>query len=189
MSKYQNYNYITFGLNNADYVAKNVKYKGLESSFEIYYKNERIDNISLSVPGEHNVYNALAVYAALCEAGIKTQNISKHFYTFSGMGRRFQKVGEFNNIKIYDDYAHHPSEIKTTLASVKNAVKDKNRVVAIFQPHRYSRLHGLWEEFKNSFTYADKLIITDVFPAGEEEIKDINSKTFTNEIKHNITKK
>ena len=101
------------------------------------------------------------------------------------MGRRFQKVCSFNQIEIYDDYAHHPSEIKTTINSVKNAVKDNNRVIAIFQPHRYTRLQGLWEEFKQSFNKADLLITIDVYSAGEDEITNINSKTFTEEIQHN----
>lgn len=181
---YPNYNYITFGLNKADYTAKNVTFNGLESSFDIYYKDSKIDSLRLSVPGLHNVYNALAVYCALHQAGVETTSLAKHFYTFSGMGRRFQKVCEFNNIKIYDDYAHHPSEIKTTLSSVKNAVKDSANVVAIFQPHRYTRLQGLWEEFKIAFDDADRLYAIDVYPAGEDEIRGITSENFISEIKH-----
>lgn len=178
------YKYITFGLNNADYTAKNINFKGLESSFDIYYKSEKIDSIKLSVLGLHNVYNALAVYCALKEAGFNMNEISKHFYTFTGMGRRFQKVCEFNDIKIYDDYAHHPSEIKTTLSSVKDALKDEANVVAIFQPHRYSRLQGLWNEFLQAFDSSDKLIVIDVFPAGEDEVSGVNSKIFSETIKH-----
>lgn len=185
---YQNYNYITFGLNNADYTAKEIKFNGLESSFDIYYKTEKIDSLKLSVPGKHNIYNALGVYAALHQAGINTQDLAKHFYTFSGMGRRFQKICEFNNIKIYDDYAHHPSEIKTTLSSVKNAVKESANVVAVFQPHRYTRLQGLWEEFKNAFSDADELMAIDVFPAGEEPIENITSEKFVSEISHKNAK-
>ena len=185
---YPSYNYITFGLDNADYTAKNVTFNGLESSFDIYYRNEKIDSLRLSVPGLHNVYNSLAVYCALHQAGIETTLLAKYFYSFSGMGRRFQKVCEFNNIKIYDDYAHHPSEIKTTLSSVKNAVKDSAKVVAIFQPHRYTRLQGLWEEFKNAFSDADKLFAIDVYSAGESAIDGISSKNFVSEINHKNAK-
>ena len=185
---YPNYNYITFGLKNADYTARNIKYNGLESSFEVYFKNNKIDSIKLSVPGEHNVYNSLGVYAALHQAGIKTQELAKHFYTFSGMGRRFQKVCEFNNIRVYDDYAHHPSEIKTTLESIKNAVKDTANVVAIFQPHRYTRLQGLWNDFKCAFNCADELYAIDVYPAGEEKIEGITSEKFISEITHKNAK-
>lgn len=185
---YPNYNYISFGLDNADYTAKNITFNGLESSFDIYYKDKKIDSLRLSVPGMHNIYNALGVYSALHQAGIKTNDLAKHFYTFSGMGRRFQKVCEFNNIKIYDDYAHHPSEIKTTLSSVKNAIKNNAKVVAVFQPHRYSRLQGLWKEFKEAFADADKLFTIDVYPAGEEPIQNISSKNFISEINHKYAK-
>lgn len=188
MKNYPNYNYITFGLNNADYSAKNIEYIGLESKFDVFFKGKKIDEIKLSILGEHNIYNALAVYAALSEANINVKEISKHFYTFTGMGRRFQKVSEFNGIKIYDDYAHHPSEIRTTLDSVKNAVGESNNIIAIFQPHRYTRLKGLWNEFQESFYSADELYVIDVYPAGEDEIENINSKAFVDTIEHKNAK-
>ncbi len=188
MEEYPNYNYVTFGFQNADYTAKNIEFIGLGSKFDIFYKDKKIDNLELSVLGKHNVYNALAVYVALKEANIDIKQLNEHFKTFSGMGRRFQKVCSFNEIEIYDDYAHHPSEIQTTINSVKNAVGNRNRVVAIFQPHRYSRLKGLWKEFKQSFNNADMLITIDVFSAGENEIENINSETFTKEIEHNNAK-
>ena len=184
MKLYPNYNFITFGLNNADYVAKNIEYKGFGSSFDIYYKDEKIDTVMLSVPGIHNVYNALAVYVALKLANVDMSLVNEYFSSFSGMGRRFQKVCEFNNIVIYDDYAHHPSEIKTTLESVAKAKSDIQRIVAIFQPHRYSRLQGLWQEFKSAFNSADVLITTDVFSAGEDELDGVSSSIFANEIEH-----
>lgn len=188
MKLYNNYNYITFGLNNADYMAINIKQEGLSSSFDVSKNGKILAKIELTIPGIHNIYNALAVFTALCEAGIKPDIISSHFKTFTGMGRRFQKVGEFNNIKIYDDYAHHPSEIKTTLKSVKDAVGNNNRVVAIFQPHRFTRLESLWDEFLQAFDDADKLIVTDVYSAGENSIEDINAQNFEREIKHNDKK-
>lgn len=184
MKIYNEYNYITFGTKDADYTVKNIVTEGLTSSFDVYKGKEWISKIELSIPGMHNIYNALAVFTALCEAGIEPEIISKHFKTFTGMGRRFQKVGELNGIRLYDDYAHHPSEIKTTLESVKNAVKDNNRVVAIFQPHRYTRLKSLWNEFKQAFNCADKLIITDVYSAGENPIEEITSENFSKEINH-----
>ena len=184
MKLYKNYNFITFGLNNAEYCAQNIIFNGLESSFDIYYRGNKADTIKLSVPGIHNIYNALGVYAALKEANIDTSKLIEHFYTFSGMGRRFQKVCQINGINIYDDYAHHPNEIKTTLKSVKEALKDTKRVVEIFQPHRYSRLKGLWNDFKVSFGCADMLVITDVYPAGECEIEGINSEAFYKEVNH-----
>ena len=184
MELYPNYNYITFGLENADYCAKNIIFNGFETTFDIYYKNNKLTQIKLSILGKHNVYNALAVFVSLKEANIETEGFEKYFYSFSGMGRRFQKVCEFNGITIYDDYAHHPSEIKTTLISAHNAKKSGQKIVAVFQPHRYTRLQSLWNEFLNSFDAADKLLIIDVFSAGENKIENINSERFSKEIKH-----
>ena len=184
MNLYPNYKFVTFGLNDADYVAKNIQYAGFGSSFDIYFKGEKIDRLKLSIPGVHNVYNALAVYVALKLANVDMNLVSKHFTSFSGMGRRFQKVCEIDNIKIFDDYAHHPSEIKTTLDSVLSAKENNQRIVAVFQPHRYTRLQGLWNEFKTAFSSADVLVTTDVFSAGEDEIEGVNSYVFANEIQH-----
>ncbi len=184
MKMFPSYNFITFGLDNADYTAKNIEYSGFNSKFDIYKGSEKIDTISLSIPGKHNIYNALAVYASLKEAGVNLNNLSAYFTSFTGMGRRFQKVCEFNGIQIFDDYAHHPSEIKTTLTSAASAKNEKQNIVAIFQPHRYTRLKGLWNEFKESFYNADKLIITDVYSAGEDSIQDITSENFAKDISH-----
>lgn len=184
MKLYPKFNYVTFGLENADYTAKNVKYNGFGSEFDIYKSGKKIDTIKLSIPGLHNVYNALAVYVSLKTARVNVKELSKYFYNFTGMGRRFQKVAEFNDITVYDDYAHHPSEIKTTLESAKKGKKENQRIVAIFQPHRYSRLQSLWNEFKNAFDSADKLIVTDVYSAGEDKIEGVTSEVFSKEIIH-----
>ena len=174
--------YITFGLENADYTAKNISFSEKGTKFDIEYKGEIIDTIELSLHGKHNVYNALSVYVALKTAGVNIKPLIEHFKTFSGMGRRYQFVCEFDGIKVYDDYAHHPSEIKTTLESAKASTKQ--RIVLVFQPHRYSRLKGLWNEFLTSFDCADKLFVTDVFSAGEDKIEGITSENFVKEIKH-----
>lgn len=184
MNMYPDYNYITFGLNNAEYTAKNVVYSGFNSEFDVYKKNKKIDTIKLSILGEHNVYNALAVYSALSETDVNVKDLSCYFYSFSGMGRRFQKVCECNGINIFDDYAHHPSEIKMTLNSVSKGKRDNQRLVAIFQPHRYTRLKSLWNDFKDAFYDADKLIILDVYPAGEDKIPNITSESFSKDINH-----
>jgi len=177
--------FITFGLNNADYTAKNIEYIDFGSKFEIIKDNKTIANIELSVPGEHNIYNALAVFTALIEANIAPENIINEFKSFTGMGRRFQLIEEFNNIKIIDDYAHHPSEIKATIESARNSTD--RRLVAIFQPHRFSRLKSLWKDFMTSFEKADKLIVVDVYAASEKEIEGITSENFVNAIDHKDT--
>jgi len=121
----------------------------------------------------------LSVIAILDELGFQFDEYSKYFEEFTGMGRRFQLVAEVDDIKIIDDYAHHPSEIKSTLDAIKSSSRRK---IAIFQPHRYTRLKGLWDEFLESFYNIDKLFVLDVFCAGDEPLKDYNSKIFAQEI-------
>lgn len=171
-------NFLTFGIDSfdVDYTVKNASYTEMGSSFDIYYKGAKIVSLKLTIPGKHNIYNALAVTAALHQEGVNLEKVRPHFETFSGMGRRFQKVAEFDAIRIFDDYAHHPTEIKTTLDSAK--LCQKNRLVAIFQPHRFTRLKGLWNDFLKSFDAVDKLIVVDVYSASENPIEGINSKTF-----------
>lgn len=170
----------SYGLNDADYVAKNINYEEDYTSYDVYYKNEFLTEIKIAVKGEHNVYNSLAVFASLHLAGVDINLIMPHFETFSGMGRRFQKVGEMNGILIYDDYAHHPTEIKATLSSAKSF--KNRRIIAVFQPHRYTRFQNLWDEFLNAFSDVDKVIVTDVYAAGEDAISDINSSKFAEEL-------
>lgn len=172
--------FVTFGLENADYMAKNIELFEKGSKFDFYNRGEFISSVELSVLGKHNVYNALAVLAGLSEANIDVISLIPHFKTFSGMGRRFEFVGNVLDIDFYDDYAHHPSEIKATLESVKNSFKN-SRVVAVFQPHRYTRLKGLWEDFKLAFDNCDKLFVTDVFEASEDKIEGITSENFVKE--------
>ncbi len=171
-------NFLTFGIDSwdVDYTAKNIRFTELGSEFDVYYKSTKIVSIKLSIPGKHNIYNTIAVISALHQEGVDLEKVRPHFETFTGMGRRFQKVAEFDAIRIFDDYAHHPTEIKTTLDSAK--LCEKNRLVAIFQPHRYTRLKGLWNDFLKSFDSVDKLIVVDVYSASEDPIEGVNSKAF-----------
>lgn len=174
--------FITFGIDNpADYIAKNIRYVDLGSTFIVEKNGQNLGEIKMSVPGKHNVYNALAVVAALIEDGFSFEEFAPYFKDFTGMGRRFQKVAEFDGITVIDDYAHHPSEIKTTLDSLKNL---SNRTIAIFQPHRYTRLQNFWDEFMLSFDSVDKLIVLDVYGASEDYIEGITSKNFVSKINH-----
>lgn len=176
-----NGDFVTFGLNNADYVAKNIELNSTETKFDVYYKGKLLSPIVLQLGGAHNVYNALAVIAALREAGADIYALVNYFKTFTGMGRRFQKVGEISGIQLYDDYAHHPTEIKATLDSCAQKF-GKEHIVAVFQPHRYTRLRGLWNEFKTSFENSNRVIVTDVYAASEDVIEGINSKNFVSEL-------
>lgn len=173
-------NFITYAINtSADYQAKNIAFDELNSSFEVYKKDELLGKINLIIPGLHNVYNALAIVSVLDELGFEFSEYAQYFSEFSGMGRRFQLVADVNNIKIIDDYAHHPNEIKSTL----NAIKDlKRRKIGIFQPHRYTRLKGLWDEFLESFDVLDELFVVETFNAGDKFDETYNSKNFVEEI-------
>ena len=174
-------NFITFGLNDADYTAKNIVYTKDFTTFGLYHNNEFITSIRLQLSGVHNVYNTLGVIAALCEAGLDINEIKDYFIEFTGMGRRFQKVCDIGGIEVFDDYAHHPTEIKATLDAAASKFGKEN-IVAVFQPHRYTRLKGLWDEFKTAFDEAGRVIVTDVYAASEDPIEGINGEHFAEEL-------
>ena len=180
-----NAKFVTYSIGgNTDYSAKNIKYGEEYTVFDIYYKGELQTTLKICLKGVHNVYNSLAVWGSLHQAGVQMDLVNPHFATFTGMGRRFQKVGEFDGISIYDDYAHHPTEIKATLSSSKS-FKNRN-VIAVFQPHRYTRLQNLWNEFMGAFSDVDRVVVTDVYAASEDPIEGVNSEAFTNELKEKI---
>lgn len=175
-----NAKFVTYSIGgNTDYCAKNIVYGEDFTTFDIFCKGEFQTNLKIWLKGVHNVYNSLAVWASLHIAGVDMSLVNPHFATFTGMGRRFEKVGEYNGIEIYDDYAHHPTEIKATLSCSKS-FRGK-RIIAVFQPHRYSRLQNLWNEFMEAFDGIDELIVTDVYAASEDEIVGVNSKAFVDE--------
>lgn len=171
--------FITFGLNKADYVAKSID----NETLEVYYHDELLVTLKIQLAGVHNVYNTLAVVAALNEAGVNINDVAQHFYPFTGMGRRFQKVAEFEGIQVYDDYAHHPTEIKAALQAASSKFGKEN-VVAVFQPHRYTRLQSLWNDFKTAFKNAGRVIVTDVYAASEDPIEGVNAEKFASELKN-----
>lgn len=180
-----NAKFVTYSIGgNTDYCAKNINYGEDFTTFDIYYKGEFQTTLKICLKGVHNVYNSLAVWGSLHQAGVQMDLVNPHFATFTGMGRRFQKVGEFDGISIYDDYAHHPTEIKATLSSSKS-FKNRN-VIAVFQPHRYTRLQNLWNEFMGAFSDVDRVVVTDVYAASEDPIEGVNSEAFTNELKEKI---
>ncbi len=180
-----NAKFMTYSIGgNTDYSAKNIEYAEDYTSFDILYKGELQTRLKICLKGVHNVYNSLAVWAALHQSGVNMELVNPYFATFTGMGRRFQKIGEVNGISIYDDYAHHPTEIKATLSASKS-FKGKN-VIAVFQPHRYTRLQNLWNEFMTVFSDVDRVVVTDVFAASEDPIDGVNSLAFTNELKEKI---
>ena len=121
------------------------------------------------MPGEHNVLNATAALVVAHELGVSAEDIRKGLASFTGVGRRFTHVGEWNGVNIYDDYGHHPVEIAAVLKAARQ-VADKGRLIAVMQPHRYTRLDSLFDDFAGCFTEADSVIVAPVYAAGEQPI-------------------
>ena len=174
----------TFGIKSyADFYAQNINQCADFTTFDVYYKNTFMGEFKIILKGIHNVYNALAVIGALYLSGVDANTIKKHFATFTGMGRRFQKIGTLKsvNVDVYDDYAHHPTEIMATLDATKSL--ECKRLVAVFQPHRYTRLKSLWNDFKLVLgNFEGEVFVTDVFEASESPIEGITGENFAREI-------
>lgn len=151
--------------------------------FNLKYKGVNLGSFDLSVYGLHNVYNATAAIIASIVSGIEVDVIKKAIKNYTGVGRRFEKKGYFKDVLVVDDYAHHPTEIKATLAAAKNL--KKNKLWVAFQPHTYSRTKALFDEFSEAFYSADKVIITDIYAAREKDPGDISSKDLVNRLYQN----
>ncbi|SPF80623.1 UDP-N-acetylmuramate--L-alanine ligase [Pseudoprimorskyibacter insulae] len=161
----------TYGFNaQADVRAINLTYKKGVAHFDIALQTEDavIEGCTLPMPGDHNVSNALAAVAVARHLGMKREEIREALAKFGGVNRRFTKVGEVNGVTIIDDYGHHPVEIAAVLKAARQACE--GRVIAVHQPHRYTRLHSLFEDFCTCFNEADVVAIAEVFAAGEAEI-------------------
>jgi UDP-N-acetylmuramate--alanine ligase len=174
--------FILFGLKpGADIYPKNIKLEGLRSEFDCFFKGKFIDRFSLALGGEHNISNALSVIALGLELGIDLKFIKAALAGYKGAMRRLEEKFKDGEYLIIDDYAHHPTEIRATLKAVSN-IKAK-RVIAIFQPHRFTRTQLLFDEFVKSFDNADCIILTDIYPANEQPILKINSVNLCAKIK------
>lgn len=175
--------FITYGLNgNAEYTARDLRFKEFGSRFTLLRSGQELGEVELVVPGWQNVLNSLPVFALGFEFGLDFNSIAGALRTFVGARRRFQTVGELNDILIVDDYAHHPTEIKATLSAARSGWPDK-RLICIFQPHRYSRTMLLKDEFTKAFGDADKIVITDIYAASEKPIPGISGQTIADGIK------
>jgi UDP-N-acetylmuramate--alanine ligase len=165
----------TYGFGSRNYIrADSVEMKGNESRFEVYRANKLLGEVFLKIPGKHNILNSLAALGIAFEVGIPFKKVKESLGSFSGVQRRFQLKGKEKGITVVDDYAHHPSEIKATLEAA--SLGKWNRIICIFQPHRYTRTQFLAPEFASAFDLADWLILTEVYAAGEEPIPGVNSK-------------
>ena len=167
--------FTTYGLTTqADYQAKEIVFEGLSTSFDVVHRRRELGRLSLRMPGLHNVYNALATLATAFELDIPFQVVQETLRDFSGIQRRFQIKGEKKGILVVDDYGHHPVEIVATLKAARTGWA--KRIIAVFQPHRYTRTQALFKDFLTAFYDADVLILTDIYPAGEERIEGVESK-------------
>ncbi|MCA9781450.1 MAG: UDP-N-acetylmuramate--L-alanine ligase, partial [Candidatus Eremiobacteraeota bacterium] len=175
---------LTYGFSSdADLTVKELELDGLRSRAEVVYKGEALGIMTLHVPGKHNVCNALAAIAVGLELGIDPATILSALAKFEGVQRRFQILGQSNGVTVVDDYAHNPQKVEAALHAAKVAAKkSKGRVVAVFQPHRYTRTKFLYNDFLTSFHEADLLLVTDIYSAGEPPILGLRVENLVSEI-------
>ena len=165
---------ITYGLASpADYRADNIGFSGSSSTFSVSYKGAHCGNATLNVPGRFNIYNSLATIAVAREFDMDFSTIFEGLKRFIGVRRRLEVKGNCRGITVVDDYGHHPTEIRETLAAARQVWND--RIIVIFQPHRYTRTKALFTEFLTAFPNADTLIVTDIYAASEEPIEGVNA--------------
>ncbi|NMD39802.1 MAG: UDP-N-acetylmuramate--L-alanine ligase, partial [Deltaproteobacteria bacterium] len=175
---------ITYGSHTqAIYRYTEPRFSGLQTSFTAHRKGSVLGEISLDVPGKHNCLNALAAMGTALELGIDFEVIRRGLDEFKGVQRRCHVRGEKRGITVMDDYGHHPTEIRMTLSAIKNGFP-KRRVIAVFQPHRYTRTRDLFDDFVNSFYDAGRLYVTEIYPASEQPIEGVSGRRLFEEIKN-----
>jgi len=167
--------FVTYGIGNqAQFRARNIRYEGLSTRYVVWRGAEELGEVVLSMPGAHNVLNSLAVLAVCEHVGVPLSSAVQALSSFEGIQRRFTVRGEVGGITIVDDFGHHPAEVQATLSGARQGFPGR-RIVAAFQPHRYTRTRDQFEAFTTAFADADALVMCDVFAAGEEAIAGINS--------------
>ena len=165
---------VTYGLaTQADYCARELSIEGPSTRFDLVRRGELLGRFSVRMPGVHNVLNSLATIAVADEIGVEHSVVREALSSFAGVQRRFTVLGEQRGITVVDDYAHHPAEVEIVLEAARAAYK--RRLVVAFQPHRYTRVHHLFDEFARAFNAADVLLLTDVYAAGEQPIAGADS--------------
>jgi len=172
---------ITFGFSvQAGVFATDCRFDAFSSASNIFYQGKRLGEMKLNVPGRHNILNALAATAVGIDLDIPPRTIFQALESYTGTGRRFELKRTVRDIMVVEDYAHHPTEIKATLEAAKHGWT--RRIVAVFQPHRYTRLSHLMKAFATAFNQADVLIVTEIYPAGEAPIAGVSGKALYEEI-------
>ena len=184
LHEYTNAKVVSYGIKNekANFVARNITFnKNGFAIFDVYHNNNFYASFELSVPGPHNVLNALACIALCDSYGIAKSDIKSALKKYTGAHRRFEFIGNINGASIYDDYGHHPTEIKATAIALKK--KTYNQSWVVFQPHTYSRTKNLLDDFADSLTYFDNIIITDIYAARETNTYNVSSEDIVEKIK------
>ena len=188
-------NIVTYSIKDetANISARNIRIENAKTIFEVYINQKLAGEFSLNIPGDHNIQNSLPVIYMALKFGVSKEEIQGALNKFKGSKRRYDVLFDQNiengygnktkKVRIIDDYAHHPTEIKATLKAIKGI--DKSRLVVIFQPHRYSRVHFLLDEFKDAFKDVDKVILLPIYAAGEKNEFDISSEILKEHIEHN----
>ncbi len=174
---------VTFGLDKrADVHADKIEFRGANSHFNIIYRGRRFTDVTLHVPGIHNVKNALAATAAAICLGIRPNAVKYGLAGFNGAGRRFEFKGKFNGADVYDDYAHHPGELKALLDTVETL--NYKRSVVVFQPHTYTRTAALFNDFVQQLRRPDELFLAEIYAAREQNTIGISSKALADQVDH-----
>lgn len=172
----------TYGFHErSQYRIKNHSQVGMKNEADIYNGDRFLGHLVLQVPGKHNISNATAAVVACMDVGLTFEKVASVLKDYKGTRRRFQHQGTVNDISVYDDYAHHPTEIAATLDAAR-AMHETGRIVAIFQPHRYSRTQFLATSFAEALSQADEVMLLDVFPAGEAPIEGVSSQLIVDQI-------
>ena len=180
--------YITYGLTGeAQLYAENIRKGFMSVRFEAVYKGRNIGVFELPAPGIHNVLNCLAAIGVALILKMDITAVRDALKGFSGIQRRLEFKGEADGVKVFDDYGHHPSEVKATLRAVKESLQvsrqETAKLIVLFQPHRYTRTKDLLDEFSVSFRDADLLVVLDIYPAGELPIEGVNSENLVEKIR------
>jgi len=174
--------FTTYGLSRqADFRAVDIRREGWQSRFRVVCGEKALGEVRLNLPGIHNVSNALAAVVVGTELGLKFSVMQAGLEQFQGIERRFQLKGKEAGVVVVDDYAHHPAEIRTTLDAARKGME--KRVLAVFQPHRYTRTQLLFEDFLGAFHDADVLIVTDIYAAGEKELMGVHARKLVESIR------
>jgi len=177
--------HVTYGVSpHADYSARGIHFRGLETSFNAYRRGEPLGGFTVRMPGAHNVLNCLATIAVADELEVPLDVTKQALSTFGGVARRFTVVGQLGGVTLVDDYGHHPAEIRATIDAAQRAFPgEDHRIIVAFQPHRYSRTRDLFDDFTRAFNQADVLFVTDIYPAGEAPLPGITAERLVQSIR------